>query len=1776
MLEWLETRIAPATGSIQGTLWNDLNGDGARQTGEPALVGRTVFLDQNQDGVLDNGEVSTTTGADGSYSFSGLVPGTYYVAEVLPSGWQQSAPGSVREQAVTLTAASSHVFTFDNLATTADKTIGPYHEDGFTFNTSVQGQPSDVFRIYGSTDTVRYAGAPALTSEWAPVTISLTPDNGGPFTLSSIDLSTIWNSIYTPTVTFTGTRADGSQVQQSFTLSNQLGFQTETFTGFTNLTSVTWKSTGTSDYHQFRNVSVTTSGTSTASGIDFGSVQSSVPKAVADSYTTPENTTLIVSAPGILGNDTDPNGLALTPVVTSYSSHGTLTVNEDGSFTYVPTHNFYGTDSFNYYVTDGQANSTYVTDTITVSHVNQPPLAANDAYTLVENTSLTTAAGQTFVTMNSQPGDYIGAGKSYNFTPSGSTITAQVRSGGAYTNTVEVDVSGPAGESWSLDFAAPNYGRLTPGSYTGAVRWPFETGTQPGLDIAGDGRGSNTLTGQFTVLQAVYDASGKIVAFAATFTQHSEGATPALTGEVAYNSSLNQPEGVLFNDSDPDGDPLTAQLVSGPSHGAVTLNADGSFTYAPVSGYYGPDSFTYQANDGQLNSNVATVSLTVYGLPLVVNQAYTANENQSLTESAGGGLLVGATDPNGLSLSASLVAGPAHGAVVVNPDGSFTYTPASGYYGPDSFTYQANDGQAGSSPATVTLTVNAPPVVSNVSYTVEEDGTLTTAAPGVLASASDPDGDALTAVLVANPSSGALTFNADGSFVYQPAAGFSGTDSFTYKANDGAEDSNVATVTIQVNPLAATSVLLGIEGPSSIDVGQSIKLDATVLVSSPGTGTPTGTVTFLDGGTVIGTQTLDSSGFAQFTASALAVGDHSLSAVYNGDANDQGSASQSFAETVNPDPTAVSLSSSAQDVVVGQPVTFTAVAFPLVNVTEIPTGTVTFSDGSTVLGTAALDGTGQATLTTSSLTLGTHAITAVYNGDANDLTSTSSMLSQVIVLDATTTTLTSSASPALVGQSVTFAAAVVGSLPAAGTPMGTVTFADGSTVLGTVPLSDGQATLTTSSLALGSHSITATYGGDAVHQASTSLSLSQGINVNTTTTAIVSSGTPALAGQAVTFTASVIVVAPGAGTPSGTVTFMDHGTVLGSAPLAAASATFTTTTLPAGSHLITAVYNGDANDEGSISPGLAQTVNLNATTTVVTSTVASSVVGQSVTFTAAVALGTPWAGASTPSGTVYFDDGSSLLAAVSLDNTGHASFVTSGLGLGSHNVTVLYGGDSLNASSTSAVLSQSVSADTTTTSVTSSTNPSVFTQSVTLTAFVSVSAPGAGTPSGTVTFWSGTKALSTQGVDITGHASVTIATLPAGNDPITAVYSGDPNELGSSSAALSQVVSPEATTTTITSSPNPSVVGQAVTFTASVAPVAPYFGLATGTVTFYDGSSPIGTGTLNGGVTSVATSALGVGSHSITAFYSGDAANLASTSPAQSQTVNRAATMTTIASPSSSSVVGQAVTFTATVSAVAPGGGAPSGTVTFKDGSTVLGTAPLTGGIAHYTAAGLALGTHSITAVYGGDANDVTSMSSPWTQTVNKDATVTAVTSSANPSVLKQTVTFTASVAVTAPGKGTPTGTVTFKDGNTVLGTVSLVNGVAALTRSNLGQGAHSITAVYSGDANDQASTSTPLSQSVQAATRSALRSSQSSARPGSVVTFTATVNVVSPGTGVPTGLVTFFDGTTVLGTATLNNGVATFKTSTLSRGTHSIYVVYGGDAGDQASTSAALTQRIS
>jgi hypothetical protein len=828
-------------------------------------------------------------------------------------------------------------------------------------------------------------------------------------------------------------------------------------------------------------------------------------------------------------------------------------------------------------------------------------------------------------------------------------------------------------------------------------------------------------------------------------------------------------------------------------------------------------------------------------------------------------------------------------------------------------------------------------------------------------------------------------------------------------------------------------------------------------------------------------------------------------------------------------------------------------------------GTVNFSiDGVPYPGNPVpVDATGRAPLplAASPTTVGQHAIVASYNPDAAHAASTSGAFTQTVVIGSSTTTVTSSVNPSIVGQSVTFTATVASGQP--GGPGGDVTFTIDGAAQAPVALGAGTtATFTQAFGTPGTHTVSASYSGSAVALASSG-SLAGGQRVLLVpTTALASSANPSSYGGAVTLTATIGGTGP---TPTGTVQFVFDGGNLGPpVPLdggGVASIAVPQGALTVGTHPASAVYSGDANYSAGTAATLAggQVVNPAATTTTLVSSANPSSAGAAVSFTATVASPS----SATPSGTVVFNvDGAP--APVVLDGAGQAVFTTS-LAPGNHAVTAAYQGSATHQASASTALAQVVSPAATTTSLASSVNPSRVGEAVTFTA--TVASGYAGTPTGTVTFTvDGAPAPVVLGG--AGSATFTTSALTAGTHAVSATYGGDATYATSASAPLTQAVNTAATTTTLASSVNPSSAGQAVTFTATVA--SSFTGTPTGTVVFtIDGtaSAPVA---LNGAAQAAfTTSSLTAGNHVVTAAYGGDAAHAASTSAPLSQGVDTVATTTSLLSTPNPSRVGEAVTITATVASAS---GTPAGRLTFTVDGAPTPMALDGAGSATLSTSWLTAGNHVVSATYGGNATYAPSSSAPLTQAVNKSATTTTLASSVNPSGAGQAVTFTATVA--SSFTGTPTGNVVFTIDGTASAPVA-VNGAAqaTFTTASLAPGNHVVTAAYGGDPAHVASTSAPMSQAVSLApSTTTLASSLNPASNAQTVTFTATVTSAQP--GVPTGTVTFsIDGTPGAPVALNGVGQAVFPTSSLLPGAHVVIATYSGSAVHAASASTPLTQ---
>ncbi len=473
--------------------------------------------------------------------------------------------------------------------------------------------------------------------------------------------------------------------------------------------------------------------------LGFHVVDNQVPTAASDSKIV--NQGAVVSI-GVLANDSDADGDALLISNLTPPASGSVVVEDNGTLTYEPDDGFFGADSFLYTVEDPYGASAIASVTVIV---NARPDAQGDIKLLSEDVPAV-------ISVLSNDSD-----------PDGSILEVNAATQGSH-GTVVMNANGTITYSPALN-------------YYGADEFQY---------TVSDGLGATQTATVSLVIQPVNDAPlGVADQFAV----------------VAGGQLIAGGQGVLSNDVDAEGSSLAAMLQSGPEHGALTFAEDGSFEYAPTTGFLGDDSFTYRASDGVLSGAPVTVTLHVIPpTPVSSSDAYYVGHG-GILDVGPGGVLANDYSPIALPLSAVLIQAPQHGTLILNANGSLTYVPTDrSFVGVDSFCYRATDGFIQSSDATVLLHVeNDAPVGNADAYQVRYDANLTiSAAQGVVENDQDDVGETLEAVLDAGPQHGTLALNADGSFSYAPAPGFVGADSFTYKVGDGAEWSSPTTVTISV------------------------------------------------------------------------------------------------------------------------------------------------------------------------------------------------------------------------------------------------------------------------------------------------------------------------------------------------------------------------------------------------------------------------------------------------------------------------------------------------------------------------------------------------------------------------------------------------------------------------------------------------------------------------------------------------------------------------------------------------------------------------------------------------------------------------------------------------------------------------------------------------------------------------------------------------------------------------------------------------------------------
>jgi autotransporter-associated beta strand protein len=1003
-----------------------------------------------------------------------------------------------------------------------------------------------------------------------------------------------------------------------------------------------------------------------------------------------------------------------------------------------------------------------------------------------------------------------------------------------------------------------------------------------------------------------------------------------------------------------------------------------------------------------------------------------------------------------------------------------------------------------------------------------------------------------------------------------------------------------ADVPLQVVRADTSTSVTGAPNPS--DPGQDVTFTAHVTSA---TGIPNGNVVFLDGNNSFATVPVNGSGFASFTISTLPPGIHTINAQYSGSTNYN--ASSGITTQVVKAFSTVTVGANPNPSRVGQQVTLTATVQGVPPVTSTPTGNVDFfNDGNPIGVGVALNGSGVATLPYTFLTAGAHVITARYNGnptyEAN--TGTLSPNQQVNAADTTTTLTKLTASPSVYGQPVSFSVTVAAVLPGGGAPSGQITFFDGANSIGTAPLTNGAASFQISTLPAGTtHSITARFDGNTNYVTSTSAPVSQTVNKADTTAVLAVSPNPSVYGQAA-ITVTVTANNPGSGVPDGNVTFTitNLQSSVVTHPTASLNPSGIATLSPplgVGTYSISAAYTGSANYNASntnvINP---VTINKADSTTALTTSGSPGVFG-SVVITATVAPALPLPGGGTPTGSVVFHVSGGTTPGDYIKALSGGVATLQGLGTGTYTITADYSGDdNFKISSGTLAGGQIINLADSQVDVASNHNPSRFGQSVTFTATVSANPAGSSIPTGTVDFYDGATLIAGgRPINTSGQAFFTTSTLDVAGSPhtISAVYTGSTNFNGNTGVLSGgQVVNKGDVAGTVSATANPALLGDTVNFNASFSAQSPAAGAINGTADlFIDGVERVSNQSVVNGAASFSFTdsvILAQGPHNILVHFDSNNNFNAGDSTVTVLTV-KGNTNISVGSNFNPSVSGQTVTFTATVTPASPASGALTGTVNFViDGGTVASNLSLDnfGQVTFQTSALTALGSpHSVVAHYNGDpiyfAGDG---SLTGGQVVNKASSSTAVSQSSTSSMFGDMVTFTATVSAAGLGSGVPGGQVQFiiDGGSPIVRT--LQGGAASIQISSLDVAGspHTVHVDYAGDNSFLASSGdlNPDHTVTAAGTTTVVTSSLNPSVFAQNVVFTATVSAVTASAGAPTGSVTFTVDGSPIGPITLSGGLATFSTSTLAIGPHTITAAYASDSINFAnSTSASFQQTV-
>jgi len=958
----------------------------------------------------------------------------------------------------------------------------------------------------------------------------------------------------------------------------------------------------------------------------------------------------------------------------------------------------------------------------------------------------------------------------------------------------------------------------------------------------------------------------------------------------------------------------------------------------------------------------------------------------------------------------------------------------------------------------------------------------------------------------------------------------------------------------QAAPAPSTFIITALPASTS-SFGTSVEL--TVAVSG-NKGPGAGTVQFLNGGVAIGSACTLVSGGCSSTVSGLEVGAHTFTGTYTDTSGNYVSGTYgSLAFSVTKASVTIVVTSRTNPSRLGDTTIFDATVS---GAGISPTGTLQFKDGANNLGSAATLNSGAASISLSSLTIGSHSITATYSGDTNyNSGGTSNSVNQVVNKALSTVAVVSSEPTAILGDPLTFTITASGSQGSVIGGAVTLYAYETNTVIGTCSITTGSScTIDLFASTPGHHRVWASYSGNSIYDPSNSPYIYQD-NANPATPTVVVTFSPSSTVDFGTTVTANATVSGGSGTPSGIISWeMDENSISKSCTLATGSCSVSLTGVVAGLHTIVAEYGGDhfyAAGEGQ-AVLTVNTVSV-ATTTDMVASPSPSLTGATVTLTAHV-----HDTGLTPTGGVTFKDGITDIGGCTLALS-ICSITSSPLSKGSHVFTATYAGVAGEFLSSSGTFTQQVNDPTgksTTTTLTISSSP-VIGETETVTAHVTNST----TVTGTMIFKDATAEIGR--CDLSSQScSIHYAFAALGSHFVSANFQVSSEFDGSSVSATITVIK-HTTTMDIISSENPSAWLQAPTFTVTM-PTR-----INGSMIIEDGEGATSSCTITAGICTATLTFKVSGSHDMHFEYGGDEYN-AALYVHFTQVVGLPTPVVTLTSNKAPADFSSPISFTATLSNVSA-----TGAVTFREGSTPIASCTIvSGGSCSADFAGLSVGSHSLVADYAGQTGVFAgAQSATFTQDVVRATTTTTLVSSLNPSPYGTVLTLTATVINSGVG---PTGVVQFEEyvggSEKVLGQCTLTGSSCALTvSSSLSLGTHSLKAEYLSDTSYAGSYSSSLAQVINPISNGlSVVSSNTSALFGDAVTLYIFMNVTP---GPATGTVQLSDGTNPLGSPlTLVDGRASYVTSSLAVGTHSIGASYSGDTTYSAASASPISQTIS